>query len=380
MPFGQNGPGLFKRKIARKQRKIAKIQEGNPRRFPKTHYVLKCRICRDRSTVPAYQEIPASVRTPMVRTLCPHCQCPGSSAQRHAEGTRPFPLSHMRKAIQGRRGLGRPPFPAFPDRRSAGLLLLLGGIRSGLPPGPWRRNTSLGGLHISPQTVRRWVQEYTDAAIGVLQGHRVSAGTKWVLCRMPCSSGTRVCWLVVDQASGFILGSHVGADGRAVHATAAIEEALASAISPVTEMSYAECALRGRVLRLVPRSTPSSAVLQIVGDLTSSGTPVAGIRASDCESLSFAFDDFLSSWHGISKTFNRHKDPDQLEQCVKGWAITRNYLRREQKLGGRTPGQAVDPVPAFAGWTELVTQHSRNSARVGRGNQLSCSADDSAPG
>ena len=314
----------------------------------------------------------------MVRTLCPHCQLPGAVRNGTRRGRVLFLCRICGRQSRDGGALDGRHFP--PSQIGAALDYYYSGNSFRAAARSLEAKYIARRLHISPQTVRRWVQEYTDAAIGVLQGHRVSAGTKWVLCRMPCSSGTRVCWLVVDQASGFILGSHVGADGRAVHATAAIEEALASAISPVTEMSYAECALRGRVLRLVPRSTPSSAVLQIVGDLTSSGTPVAGIRASDCESLSFAFDDFLSSWHGISKTFNRHKDPDQLEQCVKGWAITRNYLRREQKLGGRTPGQAVDPVPAFAGWTELVTQHSRNSARVGRGNQLSCSADDSAPG
>ena len=302
----------------------------------------------------------------MVRTLCPNCQCPGVVRNGIRRGRVLFLCRICGKQSRHGGALDGRHFP--PSQIGVALEHYYSGESFRAAARSLEAKYIARGLHISPQTVRRWVKEYTDAAIEVLQGHRVSAGTKWVLCRLPCSSGTRVCWMVVDEGSGFILGSHMASDGRAVHATAAIEEALSAAVRPVTEMSYAECSLRGRVLRLVPLSTPSSIIPEIVGDLTSSGTPVAGIRASDSESFNFSFADFLSSWHGISKTFNRIRDLDQLEQFVKGWAITRNYLKHQEKLGGRTPGQAVDAVPAFPGWTDLVIQHSRNSARVGRGN------------
>ena len=315
----------------------------------------------------------------MVRTLCPYCQRPGvvRNGKRRGHGLLLCPTCGRQSRDGG--ALDGKHFP--PSQIGAALEYYYSGQSFRAVARSLEAKYIARRLHISPQTVRRWVKEYTDAAIAAIQGHRVSAGPRWMLCRMPCSS-RRVCWLVVDEASGFILGSRVGADVRPEHATAAIEAALASSVSPVTAISYAECYPRGRerVIRLAPRSTPSSAILRIVGALTSAATTVTGIRAPEGEFFTFSLAGFLDNWRRVSCSFNRIKDPGELEQFVKGWAITRNYLERQKELGGRTPGQVVGAAPPFDGWTELVTQHSRNSAKRRQGNRPSCFADDSAPG
>ena len=117
------------------------------------------------------------VRAPMVRTLCPNCQCPGVVRNGIRRGRVLFLCRICGKQSRHGGALDGRHFP--PSQIGVALEhYYYSGESFRAAARSLEAKYIARGLHISPQTVRRWVKEYTDAAIEALQGHRVSAGTK----------------------------------------------------------------------------------------------------------------------------------------------------------------------------------------------------------
>ena len=204
---------------------------------------------------------------------------------------------------------------------------------------------------ISPQTIARWVQTYTDVALNGMRGYQALTGKHWVICRLPLDFGSHAWWVVVDEDTGYILGSHVSRTRTAEGARAAIVEALASAARPCERVTYLECTItRGRMFGYI---SPMKVPEEINGELPRAIVVAPGEGPGSAPIVSDG-GKFTYALLEARRKFNRIKNTEEIRRYVGGWVITYNLFGGQADELGRTPGQLAGVKPTFADWTDVV--------------------------
>ena len=62
---------------------------------------------------------------------------------------------------------------------------------------------------VAPQTIRSWVRNYTCAAERLARDCKGPGGGTWWLCSQAFDDYRQMWWIVVDGATGYILGTHL---------------------------------------------------------------------------------------------------------------------------------------------------------------------------
>ncbi len=210
---------------------------------------------------------------------------------------------------------------------------------------------STEGTSISPQTILNWAHRYTGAAVKLIKGCQVSGGGKWWLWSQPFPRQSWMWWMVVDEATGYIIASHVSTTMTEDGAREVLLEALASAERPCDEVVYwmyppktrrkYDCIPEEAILKVMRGMLLGKRVITHTGGFPPfSSAPVVAKVVT-----------LLASNH----LFNSINDHDNVQLYTAGAVITSNFLfTKLRELRGRTPAQAAGVKAPFTDWVDVV--------------------------
>ena len=122
---------------------------------------------------------------------------------------------------------------------------------------------------VSPRTIRLWVRKYTDAAEREVRELKAAGGGTWWLCSQPFGLHQRTWWIVLDEATGYVLGSHISSSASENVAVDVILQAMASTVLPCDELLYgaagADSNDTGAILQVIKDKLPDKTVIREVG-------------------------------------------------------------------------------------------------------------------
>ena len=205
---------------------------------------------------------------------------------------------------------------------------------------------------ISPETIRNWLDRYTDAAIRLTRDLRPPGGEMlWVLTI--CARDTQRRWqLVLDDRTGYICENDVGGikeDDLAMGKR--IGGALASATFGHKEIWPGSQVPPDLIPDFLPRWHSRS---KWIGN--------GWVEHID-GTLDFPPGLTLpNSFHELEDAdyrFVRNTDRRKIPQRLAGWMITRNFFTEQRELGGSTPGQASGIRFPIDSWADLVKLEAR---------------------
>ena len=233
---------------------------------------------------------------------------------------------------------------------------------TGLSPGKAAEAlTDLFGIqdaHVTPETIRNWVDRYTDAAIRLARDLRTPGGGKWWIFRQSTVSPRRHWLMALDDRTEYICVNHVSEIGGNVWADEVCDDALGYATKPIKESVILD--MREE---LDWRSTVGSgvvpkrrSVLEWIDDAWD-----CSIVNTSYFPLGFTVPKIFREYHAACARFERNDDTGKVQRHLAGWAITRNWFTKQRELGGRTPGQKARIKSPIASWADVVRLEARAS-------------------
>ena len=217
------------------------------------------------------------------------------------------------------------------------------------------------GIHetdVSPETIRNWVDSYTDAAIRLVRWSKAPDDAMWWDFRKLTLSPPRTWMMMLDDRTGYIEAIHVADFWRSRWGFEVFDDAgrpdgvrVSEVVHLMMQSGYDW------------RSTVGSEVMVFSRD----GTDRVGDR--DIEHIEYA-DHFppgitapkiFGEYHAACARFERNDDTWEVMRRLVGWMITRNWFTKQRELGGRTPGQAAGIESPIATWADVVRLEARAS-------------------
>ena len=215
------------------------------------------------------------------------------------------------------------------------------------------------GIHetdVSPETIRNWVDSYTDAAIKLFQysiAHR--GGMGWDFSKLTLHR-ERPWMMILDDKTGYIWAIHVHTLAESDRGWEVFDDA-----GRPDDMQNSETVH----LMVNPnhdwRSTVGPEVVpsprdeaEWVGD-----SVVEGIKCADNSSTIFTAPKAFDEYCAACVRFWRNVDTGKIRQRLAGWVITRNLFTKQRDLGGQTPGQAAGIKSPIASWADVVRLEAR---------------------
>ena len=285
----------------------------------------------------------ATINNPEDREYCPRC----GSSRANRNGTRFGKQIYLCRDCgkQWRPGpaLGKHRFP--PEQIGAAIRMYYSGL-------PFRRTAEslmdqfdIRDTDVSPQTVRFWVRKYTDAAKRLVREYKAPGGGAWWLCSKLFRLHQRMWWIVVDDATGYILGSHISCSAGENVALDAVIEALGSTALPCETLVHGMVGVD---------SNDPGAILQLIKDKLPVKTVIREVGSTSAPIPSQTINNVLHECVTATERFARIRIDDELQRYITGWVFNRNLFTSQEELCGRTPGRAAGVVVPFEDWADVV--------------------------
>lgn len=283
------------------------------------------------------------------RPNCPYCNSHQVVLDGVPSEQQAYECRGCSKGWGQRGGLGGHSFP--PDQIGAAIHRYYTGLSARWAAKFVKKNVETKHTLLSPQTVLNWVCQHTDAAIEFIKQYKAPGGGKWWLWSQPLFLSNRMCWMVVDDKTGYILASRADPSMTEAGATEVFLDALASAVRPCDEVEYlriwpeAKWAYRnlpeGAVRWAVREALPDKQVIEYAEGILPFSLEPVGTR-------------ILLAYQDVCKRFNRIKKEEDFQRYIAGWAITSNLFTKYRELSRRTPGQAAGVKVPIADWSDVV--------------------------
>ena len=237
-----------------------------------------------------------------------------------------------------------------PDQIGAAIQIYHNGLSLRKVAKALTKKFDIMGADVTPETIRNWVDRYTDAALKWTRDLEMPDGEMlWVFTI--CTLDTQRRWqMVFDDRTGYICGNDVGGIEEVDLGMAKVDGAIASAT-----IRYKE---KVSVIQFAPDLR--SAFRSRGNDTWYTRSKWNGDGWVEHVELTRDFPPGLTlpkSFHEYQAAcvrFQRSKDTGRIRQRLAGWMITRNFFTEQMELGGRTPGQAAGITYAIDSWADLV--------------------------
>lgn len=192
----------------------------------------------------------------------------------------------------------------------------------------------------STATIFEWVRDYTDRAVGQMDGVEPTLGDHWVADEMQVDVGGGPAWLwnVMDGETRYILATHLTRDRDGKAAAIVLEKALKSAGGKPPDTFYSD---KLRSYRPALRK-----VLPDAKHLQSEGF-TADINNNLSERLQGTF-------RGRIKTLRGLDSLESGQRYLDGWTLNYNLFKKHHSLRNRTPAQAAKVKAPFTEWADVV--------------------------
>ena len=318
----------------------------------------------------AHHSTEAAVNNSEEREHCPRCGSNRTNRNGTRYGKQIYLCRNCWKQWRPGPALGKHRFP--PEQIGFAIRVYYSGLSFRRTAESVMDKFNIKDTDVSPQTIRHWVRKYTDAAEREFRELKAPGGGTWWLFNQPFHLHHRMWWIVVDDATGFVLVSQVGSSASEDVAVDVIIEALASTVLPCDELVYR---MVGTDLHGSRRSNGSDAVLRVIKDKLPDNTVIRDAGTADGPVLGQIVNNVLHECVTASKRFARIRSEAELQRYLNGWVLNRNLFTTREELGGMTPACAAGVEIPFEDWADVVSLEAnervpRNRAgkcRLGRG-------------
>ena len=217
------------------------------------------------------------------------------------------------------------------------------------------------GISMAPQTVRSWIHDYTRVAMSATLGMKVGQGTDWAVYVVVLERN-RTWWVVKDEETGYVLGSHVGRGDPEGSAQAAVKKSRDSAARRCRRLTYRYVRPNRRWKRgyVSDRSVLDGFRKALRTAALANPLPrlPLGHKMSEGEE---AEEEFVKSLEKTARQFNQAKKLDVLQTYLDGWVISYNFLGRQTANQRESPGQESKAKVPFRSWGDVVRYADRRS-------------------
>ena len=288
------------------------------------------------------------------RMSCPYCKGCQTVLNGTRKGRQGYLCKDCRKQWREGGAIGGRSFP--PDQIGAAIQMYYAGLSFRQAAKALKDQFGIQHADVSPETVRKWVDRYTDAAIRLAWGLKTPGGGMWWVFRTFTLNPSRDWQMVLDHCTGYILGNSVMGFTENEGTVDGFTEALFSAVKHVDEIL---------LLMMQPefdwRSLSGSEVIYMSrGEAKWNGErwgwPMEPI---DHFPPGFAVPKIFREYHQACARFEWNNDTGKVRRRLAGWVITRNLFTKQRELGGRTPGQAAGIESPIAAWADVVKLEAR---------------------
>ena len=203
---------------------------------------------------------------------------------------------------------------------------------------------------VTPETIRNWVDRYSDAALEWAGDLEIPDGEKlWVFAIYTLDTQRR--WqMVFDERTGYICGNDVGGIEEDDLGTGEVDRAIAS-----STIHYKE---KASVIQLAPDLR--SAFRSRGNDTWYSRSRWNGdgwvehIERRRDLPRGLTLPQSFQEYQAACVRFERSRDIGRIRPRLAGWTTTHNFFTKQSELGGRTPGQAAGVEFRPNSWADLV--------------------------
>ena len=214
------------------------------------------------------------------------------------------------------------------------------------------------GIHetdVSPETIRNWVDSYTDAAIRLVRDLKVPGDGLWWVFTIRTINNKPLRRLVLDDTTGYIFGDEFGRVKEGDLGMIEVDGANTSAIfRNKEEVSVVQPPPDWRSALGSRESCTGYRRGEWIGDGSVQRTE--GPRGC---TLGLTLPKIFREYQAACVRFERYNDTGNIRQRLAGWVITRNLFTEQMELGGRTPGQAAGIESPIAAWADVVRLEAR---------------------
>ena len=284
------------------------------------------------------------------RMSCPYCMAGRTNLNGTRKGKQIYQCQGCGK--QWRQGGAMGGHSYSPDQIGAAIQMYYTGLSFRQTARALKDQFGIQDADVSPQTIRNWVNRYTDAGIRLARASRVPAGGMWwVFVRTTFRPLTLDWVMVVDDRSRCILGNYVGDSEEAFGIKKALLEAWDLTGRPVDELGILYFSLK-----IDWRSAGGSEEVPSACSVHNMIDPRLNkrIELTDAFPPRFNQHKILREYRAACVRFERKTDAAEVGRYLAGWVITRNLFTKQRELGGRTPGQAGGITSPITAWADVV--------------------------
>ena len=283
------------------------------------------------------------------RMNCPYCESSKTSFNGKRKQRQNFLCSVCGKQWREGGAIGGRSFP--PDQIGAAIQRYYTGASFRQVAKELKHRFSIHETDVSPETIRHWVDSYTDAAIKLFQysiAHRGGMGWDFRKLTLHCS---RPWMMILDDKTGYIWAIHVDTFTESDRGWEVFDDGGRPDDMQVSETVH---------LMMKPdhdwRSTVGSEVMPSPRDETEwvVDSVVEHIKCADHFSPGFTAPEVFDEYCAACIRFWRYVDIGKIRRRLAGWVITRNWFTKSRDLGGQTPGQAAGIKSPIASWADVV--------------------------
>ena len=287
------------------------------------------------------------------RMSCPYCTNGRAVLNGRREGKQIYRCRGCGKQFREGGAIGGHSFP--PDQIGAAIQMCYTGWSLRKAAKALKDQFGIQDADVSPETIRNWVDSYTDAAIRLVRDLKVPGDGLWWVFTIRTTNNKPLCRLVLDDTTGYIFGDEFGrikegdlgmmeVDGANTYAIFRNKEEV-SVVQPPPDW---RSALGSREFCTGYRRG------EWIGDGSVQHTE--GPRGY---TLGLTLPKIFNEYIGACVGFERYNDPGNIRQRLAGWVITRNLFTEQMELDGRTPGQAAGIESPIAAWADVVRLEAR---------------------
>ena len=282
------------------------------------------------------------------RMNCPYCEGRWTNLNGTRKGRQIYLCRYCGKQWREGGAMGGRSFP--PDQIGAAIQMCYNGLSLRKVAKALTKEFSIKDADVTPETIRNWVDRYTDAAISLARDLEMPDGEMlWVFTI--CTLDTQRRWQVVfDDRTGYICGIDVGGIEEVDLGMAEVDGAIASAT-----IRYKE---KVSVIQFAPDLRSAFRSRRYDTWYTRSKWNGDGwvehIERTRDLPPGLTLPKSFHEYQAACVRFERSKDTGRIRQRLAGWMITRNFFTEQRELGGRTPGQAAGITYPIDSWADLV--------------------------
>ena len=289
------------------------------------------------------------MNNPGDREHCPHCGSGRTVKNGATRGKQVYLCRDCKKQWRTGPAVGKHRFP--PEQVGAAIRMYYSGLSFRPTAKCLMDEFDIRDTDVAPQTVRYWVRKYTAAAEGMMRERKAPGGGRWWLCCQPIHLHQRVWWIVLDDATGYVLGSQIGSSDGDDAAAGVILEALASTVLPGDELVYRTA---GTDSHGSSWSNGPDAVLQVVKDRLPDETVIRYAGSKDAPLPSETVNIVLNEYVNAGQRFARIRSDAEFQRYINGWVLNRNLFMTREELGEKTPACAAGMEVPFKAWPDVV--------------------------